>query len=253
MGKVGSISIVHALTAVGLCVFHAHFLNPQRLERIKKKYQEEEIPIRGHILHSLTIKEEFLDKGQPIKIITAVRDPIARNISAYFQNLHLWRSLKPEFEVDEIQAMMAEFFEKFQHNVPFTWFDDEFKEAIGLDVYDYPFPKADGVQRIQEKGRDILLLKAETADQCKVDSIKEFLQIPELLLKPKNVGAAKPYAHYYKPFRDRIQLPAAYLDQMYESRFARHFYTSEEILEFRRHWTRNPVSSGQEHIAQSVS
>jgi SAM-dependent methyltransferase len=239
MGKVGSISIVEALTDIGMQVFHVHFLNPDRLARIAKRHQEQAIPIRGHYLNSFTVKEDFLEKGRPVKFITAVRDPIARNISGYFQSLKDFRPLKRKFEEEELQAMMAEFLEKYQHNYPLTWLDMEIKTALGVDFYKHSFPKNDGVQRIQENGRDILLLKAEAADHLKVAAIKEFLQIPEFSLKTKNVGTEKAYAHYYKPFLGRIQLPAAYLDKMYESRYVRHFYTSEEISQFRERWTRD--------------
>jgi len=253
MGKVGSTSLAEALTTVGLPVFQVHTLNATILATIVKRHQDQGLRLPGHIRESLKIKEEFLDKGMPIKIITAVRDPIARNISAYFQMLSSFRSLKQEFEEDELQAMMAEFRKKYRHDIPLTWFDVEIKEVLGVDVYNHPFSKNDGVQRIQENGQDILLLKAETTDSIKVAAIRDFLQIPELSLRLKNVGAGKAYTHYYKPFLDRIQLPAAYLDQMYESLLARHFYTPEEILKFRRHWTRNQVSSGQAAVARSVS
>jgi len=253
MGKVGSTSMAEALTAVGLPVFQVHTLNATLLARIVKRHQDQGLRLPGHIRESLKIKEEFLDKGRPIKVITAVRDPIARNISAYFQMLNSFRPLKLEFEENELQAMMTEFLKKYRHDLPLTWFDIEIKEVLGVDVYNHPFPKNDGVQRIQENGQDILLFKAETTDSIKVAAIKEFLQISQLSLGLKNVGEEKAYTHYYKPFRDRIQLPAAYLDKMYESSLARHFYTPEEILKFRQRWTRNLLNSGQEEVSRSVA
>lgn len=253
MGKVGSTSIVEALTVLGLQAFHVHFLNPERLVRIATRHREQGIPLRGHYLHSFTVKEEFLDKGRPIKIITGTRDPVARNISGYFQNLKDFRPLKKEFEEDELQAMMNEFLEKYQHDFPLTWFDMEIKTALGVDVYKHPFPKNDGVQRIQENERDILVLKAEAATHLKVAALKEFLQISEFSLETKNVGTEKGYAHYYRPFLEHVQIPAAYLDKMYESRYVQHFYTSEEILEFRKRWTNNEINKEKEKISQSIS
>lgn len=253
MGKVGSTSIAEALTTIGLRVFHVHALNPAQLMTVVKKLQEKGIRIPAHIHQAIKVKEKLLDKGRPVKIITAVRDPIARNISAYFQGLRFFRALKPEFEEAELEAMMVEFLEKYQHHLPLRWFDREIKEVLGLDIYNHPFPKNDGVQRIRENKIDVLLLKAETADHIKIAAIREFLQIPEFSLEVKNVGAAKAYTHYYRPFLERIQLPAAYLDRMYNSRYARHFYTSEELHQFRQRWTRDRMSSEREEIAHGIS
>ncbi|MGE0683644.1 MAG: putative capsular polysaccharide synthesis family protein [Candidatus Binatia bacterium] len=253
MGMVGSTSIVEALTAIGLPVFHLHALNPAHLMTVVEKHQEKGIPLPAHIHQAFKVKKKLLDEGKPVKIITAVRDPIARNISAYFQALRFFRALKPEFEEGELETMMTEFLNKYQHHLPLIWFDREIKEVLGLDIYNYPFPKNDGVQRIRETKIDVLLLKAETADHLKIAVIREFLQIPEFSLKAKNVGKKKAYAHYYKPFLERIQLPAAYLDKMYGSRYVQHFYSPEEIHEFRKRWTGGRMSSERNEAAQNVS
>ena len=96
-----------------------------------------------HIRHSLMVKEELLDKGRPVRVITAVRDPVARNISAYFNNLTL-STLKREFNEEELQAMMDQFLDKYSHDIPLVWFDKEMRDVLGLDVYHYPFPQKKG-------------------------------------------------------------------------------------------------------------
>jgi hypothetical protein len=237
MGKVGSSSIFAAVAALGVSVFHIHTLNPKSLaERTERSRAQGHIPM--HIRHSHRVRENFLEKNRPLRIITAVRDPIARNISAYFQNLHFLREQKSAFDEDELNAIMSEFMSNYSHSVPLTWFDQEIRDVIGVDVYEHPFPKNEGVQRIHEKDKDILILKAETSDEVKINAIKEFLRISELSLEPKNIGEEKPYKHYYKAFLNRIQLPEAYLKEMYESRYAQHFYTPEEINKFRERWMR---------------
>ena len=125
--------------------------------------------------------------------------------------------------------------------------------CLALTCITIPFPTMTGVQRIQENGIDILLLKTETPDHIKVSALREFLQIPELSLEAKNVGTEKAYKHYYQAFLNRIHLPEAYIKRMYESRYAQHFYDSEEIRGFRDRWMRDQSSSEKGAIPQNVS
>ena len=50
-----------------------------------------------------------------------------------------------------------------------------------------------------------------------------------------NVGEEKPYRKLYELFK-KLPLPASYLDKEYSSRYARYFYTEDEIAAFRKHW-----------------
>ena len=44
------------------------------------------------------------------------------------------------------------------------------------------------------------------------------------------------YAENYRRFIETLRPPKDYLDQMYDSRFARHFYSRDEIVSFRARW-----------------
>jgi hypothetical protein len=58
-----------------------------------------------------------------------------------------------------------------------------------------------------------------------------------LRIERENASADEPYAEAWSHFIDRIRIPDAYLDVMYGSRLARHFYTASEIEAFRARWS----------------
>jgi len=51
-----------------------------------------------------------------------------------------------------------------------------------------------------------------------------------------NVGGEKIYAPLYRDFKHRISVPQVYIDEMYTSRYARYFYSQEELERFGRKW-----------------
>jgi hypothetical protein len=51
-----------------------------------------------------------------------------------------------------------------------------------------------------------------------------------------NEGGGKNYATLYDDFRKRIRIPASYVDEMLDSRYARHFYSGAELSKVREAW-----------------
>lgn len=236
MGKVGSSSILEALTALNLSVIHLHTLNQRNIVAAEDRSAKRGLSLPAHIRASKRVRAKLIGHGKPLRIVTAVRDPIARNISAYFQNLNTFRQRKKDFDTAELEGMMKQFVKVYPHDLPLGWFDTEIKEILGVDVYEYPFPQTAGTQIIQQNEIRILILRAETPDETKVRALRAFLDIPEMVIEPKNVGANKDYSEYYNHFLECIRLPNEYINKMYESRYAKHFYTPEEILKFRERW-----------------
>jgi hypothetical protein len=61
----------------------------------------------------------------------------------------------------------------------------------------------------------------------------------------KNTGEGKQYGEIYRSFLHAVQLPKSYVNSMYSSRYARHFYTPEEIDAFRTRHMRRIVQHAQ--------
>lgn len=208
LGKVGSSSLEHSLDPIwpGLTV-HAHTMNP----------------LDGGTIELNGMRDFVVKKRKPLFVISLVREPIGRNISAFFENfdreIAKLRS-RPNLSIDQ---MIDVFLSKYDHEIPLRWFDRNMKPDCGIDVYEHPFPDG-GVQIIEQEHVRLLLLRSELDDQTKETSIKDFLGLKEFRLKRINDSAQKAYVETYRLFREKFVPPDAYIEKMYESRYFKHFY-----------------------------
>jgi hypothetical protein len=241
MGKVGSKSIENSLKRLKLKnpLYHFHALNPERVNGLIIGHQKRKTPIEknlkmAQILWDEVIKPKRNDKNW--KIITLVRDPVARNFAAFFQNIN---DYFPDFYqrhssgLLETDTVINKFITEYPHHVPLTWLDEEIKFVFDIDIFAVEFPKAKGYTIIHQENIDLLVIKLEYLNKCHQQAFSEFLNIDNFILKKDNVGSQKVYANAYKEFLQNIILSEDYLDQMYMSKYTKHFYTDEEIKTFR--------------------
>ncbi len=236
LGKVGSTSVHSSLVAWGgRPCHHLHVLNPVHYV---PWLAEAEPGGDTHQKLSLgkRLYEEVVSHGLPMDVVTLVRDPVARNISDFFQNFAMYMGADPLARRASQAEMEAAFFRDHLRRVPLEWFDIELKPVLGIDVYAQSFPHAQGWQRLACGPRRVLILRAELDDAVKAAVLGEFLDIPGFTLTRDNEGEQKEYRDLYRAFREDIRFPAWYLEEMYGSRFARHFYSAAEITRFRRRW-----------------
>ena len=97
MGSVGSRTILNSLRASGFngLIYHNHFLTEDGLDSLQELEKEaygdwSKYPanIKRHILQSRFVMRQIRDgylKGRKLKVVTLVREPVARNISRFFQ------------------------------------------------------------------------------------------------------------------------------------------------------------------------
>jgi hypothetical protein len=190
-------------------------------------------------------------KGKRWKVITLVRDPVARNLATFFENIEVvsvdsrnnWALSSEEYDFqvnvrnNDLNELIKLFFQKCRHDTPLVYYDREFKSIFDIDVYASQFPTSKGYEIYTGKHADILLIRLEDLNQCLRSAIKEFLDINDIALKDKNIGEQKDYADLYKDFKSHISLPNSYLDKLYKSKFCTHFYEEEEISRFRSRWS----------------
>jgi len=124
---------------------------------------------------------------------------------------------------------------------PLEWYTNEFRAALGIDVYQHPFDKQNGFGRIQEEPYDVLILRTEMPDERKAELVAEFVGLRSLEMTspaaaPDNRGrlpSGKPgdkthYAAKYKSLKQSIVFPRAYLDAIVDSPHVEHFFTQDE-------------------------
>lgn len=237
MGKVSSKSVSNALEGLGGSVYHVHHLCRDRLRTIAETY-ETAGKVPPHIARSYEVLEKIVDRGKPARVISMVRDPIARNISAFFQNKNVFAA--GEADVSEL---IRRFIETYPHEVPIEYFDVHIKPVFGIDVFETAFDREQRSLLATNENFSLLVLRTEDSDDSKQASLARFLNRTDISLERRNVGSDKSYASEYAEFLERIRLPQAYVDRMLGSRMARHFYTAEELAGFRARWERSGAAN----------
>jgi hypothetical protein len=249
MGRVGSVSVFTAVrtayqqVALDVPVYHKHYISSFDLivERILADLEDPSFALQ----FDRQLRNTFLSdvqSGQPVKIISLVRDPIARNVSTFF---YAFPQFVPDWKEKEAQNLLPAntlntIFESKRQFIQtaFNWFDEQIKDAIGLDVYAVPFDTERGWQ-VYKKGQvELLLLRMEDLHRTGEDTLRKFLHLPHLKMVKVNTGEEREAYELYRRFLTH-PISQEYLEMTYATKLARHFYTETEIEQFIQRW-RNP-------------
>jgi hypothetical protein len=184
------------------------------------------------------ILEHYIKQDRPIKIVTSVRDWVARDISRFFERFKRWNKVSVNHYAGRFDELQEIFFAEIrEYDVNLTsWFEHEFQDVLGVNIYDQPFPHEQGYQILRHNQIEILLLRIETPDNIKEKALSEFLNTPNIKMYRTNIGAEKDYKDTYRDFKQFLKLPQDYIDSSYESSDMKHFYTADEIAQFRSKW-----------------
>ncbi len=251
MGKVGSSTAVASLRASGLQqrIYHIHSLTGQGFDSRKHMYERmfPGQPIDLQRMRHLLVSEQLqkrLGNGRRTpkwKVITLVRDPVARNISDFFQVIDYWlpgfeqRVRAGELEVDEL---ISTFMREYHHDEPLNWFDIELKQVLGVDVFASEFPKSAGFNIYKRDRVEVLVLKLEQLNASSAAAFGDFLGLENVDIIGANAAEDKDYHSLYKQFKSGLKLPDEYLQEMYTSKYAQQFYSADEIQQFHDRWKR---------------
>lgn len=231
-GKVGSSTVYYNLKRSKLFsdVLHVHFLSEHWLKSFKES---------GRWLSNIRKAEDVKNtlKQKPnkrVKIITLVREPVARDISDVFQNFKTIFEINSTNELKELDIQNHLSVSKF--NQTEMWFETEFKEYTGIDILQLPFDKKNGYSIYNLKEFDVLCLKLETLNDSFEDIIHKFLGIKEMKSVVENNSLEKDGAHLYKKIKNEFNLPENKLNEIYSTNFITHFYSKNEIIGFVNKW-----------------
>lgn len=243
MGKVASTSVFRTLQSLDLDVpvYQLHFLNDldmfeQELRRVS--------PDPSLVPHAIKVARDIRSEmerapRQKWSLISLVRAPIPRAVSGFFEKLEeYFPSCSERVECNELSlSEVADYFvNSYQDRMPNQWFESQVRDLFGIDVYASEFPKTRGYQ-IYEKGNiRMLVIRSEDLNQRGATALREFLGLPNFRLVNDNVGEQKQYAGLYRNFLDVLRLPPEYIKEWNTTRYARHFYTTEELAHSVRRW-----------------
>ncbi len=249
MGRVGSVSVYTAVKAayqeisLDVPVYHKHYISSFELivERIQADLKDPAPALQFDRQLRDTLLSD-IQAGQPVKIISLVRDPVARNVSTFF---YAFPQFIPDWKEKEAQKLLPAselntIFESKQRFIltAFNWFDEQIKDTLGLDIFAVPFDKTQGWQ-IYEKGLvKLLILRMEDLYRTGEDAVRKFINLPHLKMVKVNTGEEREAYELYRRFLIH-PISQEYLEMTYSTQLARHFYTDEETERFIARW-RNP-------------
>jgi hypothetical protein len=259
MGKVGSRSVEAGLEVLvkDRPIYHSHFLSPDRVAETEKARR---MYFRGERHRYLTRQwlSEFVLKtyrackdDRTWKVVTITREPVGRNISAFFENLYLVPTgnegeftissdvygLDPMVvSVDDTDVLAELFFERARHDSPLKFFDREIRDIFGIDVIKSGFPIEKGYE-IYRSGRvELLVLRLEDLSRCAAPAFSEFLQLDNFELVNRNIASQKHYASLYSAFKKRVDINEKYVRTLLDSDYMRTFYSEDEIRDAEGRW-----------------
>lgn len=248
MGKVGSTTVVTSLRALPLerPVWHIHTLNPSELKKMRVDHLSHERAVagieywEGKELHHLL---ESSKQSEKLSVISLTREPVARNVFAFFQRLDHWY---PDFDQQMVargeEAVFADlreiFIKDYHHECPLYWFDNEVRSMLGIDVYDSPFFPEQGYAHYENDKTKLLVIRLDNLSEQGPALISKFLALDarDFPLIEKNVRERLSYGNAYRHFVKHLSLPSTLLEKMYTSKYVQHFYSEDEVKGFKTRW-----------------
>lgn len=237
MGKVASTSVNTSLARLGCYdVFHTHRLNRRTLDIRLSLYKRKDIPVPRVDAQGDFICENFIKSGRKVLLVSLVREPIARNISAYFENLdNLWGVENAHTSIP-MADLLNKFVQDYDHEIPSKWFDTEVRDTVGIDVFDYSFPMEAGYGLISNEKADLLIMKHDLDDDSKGVALGELLGVGPVSVEQANVSQNKKYGDVYSSFREQIRLDPQFVRDTLNSQYAKHFYCENDLRKFYERW-----------------
>ncbi len=236
MAKVGSLSVYQSLKKqTTLPVFHIHSLDELEeqkhidLCKANKLYPGSRTPV-------FLINREILFKKRTFKVISLFRNPIERNLSAFFEAFEIHMGVPAQLYKGSLEEIETAFHDKLNHNYCKNWFENQFMNGLGINVYQSPFDKQIGYDFISKENKEILLLKSDLEDSLKEKLVRNFCNLENLTLKNVNITSAKKEATLYIDFKKHIKFSKEYLENQLESRYMNHFFTEEEKIGLYKKW-----------------
>ena len=230
MGKVGSSSIYRSLKEqLNVQVFHLHTFTTERIEETKishLKSHRRSIPV--HIIVSEELHKIISSRMTNLKIITLIREPVSRVVSAFFQNTDSYgESIEGKnLEVDPRNAMdrLEKIFAERSLDKEKIWFNREIHSNFRIDVFAEPFDVKKGYQIYEKNGNRLLLLSMEDLNKVFSQASKDFLQINSLKLKNSNISQNKIYSRTYNKVKNEFKLKPSQFEAISQTEFYKKFY-----------------------------
>ena len=233
MGKVGTLSICRSLKNIGFNHVHPHSLiysypGTHFLKNLNlNKFQHFKFILKSYLKRIKVFI--WLKMSKEIKIITGVRDPFSRYISAFFEQSH-YLKLDTRIENEDYIRTKLDIHGNFYSTL--EWFDKEINKVFDLDIYSYSFNKELGYTIIKKDKIKILIFRLDKLNNLN-KTIQKFIDNDQFELIVENV--TKNNTIYNKIKKD-YKFDLKRINDAIESKYLNQFYTKSEINELKNKW-----------------
>ena len=223
--KVGTTSLYDSLCAIGVPARHLHAIFGEK------------------------ISQTLLSHPQKVKILSGVREPLARDLSVFFQGQSGFDEYDTSYgDFDErLRSMMAIVFEGGKgfglgsvcpYGMAFNWFDEQLYDKLGIDVFKQPFDKEKGFTIYQKGSVEVFLYRLENLGELEPE-IQKFIGRSDFKLLHTNNAEKKNISFIYDAVKQRYSssVPKGWVRLYYDDNERMdYFYTKEEQAAFLKKW-----------------
>ncbi|MDY8138864.1 putative capsular polysaccharide synthesis family protein [Aquimarina sp. 2201CG5-10] len=238
MAKVGSSSVYSSLKrCTNIPTFHIHSLDEEEANRnIKLCFDHGVYP--GSRTPVFLINKEVIEKNKPYKIISLFRNPIERNISAFFEAFQYHTGSSIRNYTGSILDLEKIYHKRLLHFYPIEWYDKQFKDGTGINVFDLPFDKEKGYLITKYKDTELLLINSSLNDKIKETTIRDFCRVEHFELKNINVTEKSNVSLLYTEFKNKIRFSEEYLSCLLDTKYMNHFFPEKEKERLFNKWVK---------------
>ncbi|WP_298637082.1 putative capsular polysaccharide synthesis family protein [uncultured Umboniibacter sp.] len=220
MGKVASTTISEAIEQAGRPCYDVHTLIESGLLNDLHNFSDTNSLPPKHFGQSLTIFRDFANPKQKVKIITCVRDPFARNLSAIFQNLPQGAEIS--------LAGITQRLEVTNPDKPGAWMRKDFLQSTGIDLLKQPFDTVQKYAKYSLGRFEILVLRVDLDDRLKEKIISDFVGV-EVKLERKNDASEKWYQTIYADYLANGRIGRDWIEACVNSHYIKHYFSHDEV------------------------
>jgi hypothetical protein len=236
MGKVGTLSISNSLRKIGFNHVHPHSLiysypGTHFLKNIK-------LPIHKHLYFiyktfTKRIKVFFWKIfTKKIVIITGVRDPFSRYISAFFEQSHY---LNFDTNIESNENILIKLIQHGNFESTLEWFDKEINKTFGINIYEHKFNKSKGYQIISKKNIEIFIFRLDKLNNLE-NELGDFLANKKFKLHSHNILENN---LNYRKIKKSYKFDSSDFENALSSNYMKHFFDKQDIIKLREKWMKS--------------
>jgi len=204
---------------------------------------------RSHYFYDMPVNRQKwlvarLKCHMPVNVICPIREPISRNVSAFFQNFTRDTGLSFTDQKFSYMELKQLFLDCYPHNIALEWFDRNMKPFFGLDVYQEAFPIEKKWAIYQSGSARVLVYRSDLDRHKQLDVVSDFLKLKLDGWVYGNVAEDKEYKELYKAFCSSVDLPEVYLKMINGSSYAKQFWSECERESNANRWRGKEIQIG---------